>query len=115
MFRDLSFRSAITSLWFRLVTLGIVGLIFAEVLVLAPGTAQGWSFYLTIWEVIFEIFVRLIFAALAGVALGSICVAVLAPFLWYFKASRDRLAQRATQVAVFLVVFLDSWFALKIL
>ncbi len=60
------------SLWFRLVTLAIVGLVFAEVLVLAPGKAQGWSYYLTGPEVLFEVAVRLIFAALAGIVLGTI-------------------------------------------
>ncbi len=107
-----NFRTTITSLWFRLITLGIVGLVFAEALVLAPGKAQGWSFYLTTWDVIFEVVVRLVFAALVGIAAGTICTASLAPFLWHFKSSRERLAIRATQVAVFLIVFLDSRFAL---
>ena len=98
-----NFRTTITSLWFRLITLGIVGLVFAEALVPAPGKAQGWSFYLTTWEVIFEVVVRLVFAALEGIAAGTICTASLAPFRWHFKSSRERLAIRATQVAVFLV------------
>ena len=112
MSRKSDFRSTVTSLWFRLITLGILGLTFAEALVLAPGKAQGWSYYLTGPEVFFEVAVRLVFAALAGVALGSICSAALAPFLWHFQSWRERLADWATKVAVVLVVFLDSRLAL---
>src|SRR5271166_5735497 len=115
MDRELNFRSTITSLWFRLITLAIVGLIFAEALYLAPGKAQGWSFYLTAAEVVFEVAVRLIFAALTGIALGTLCTAAIAPFLWHFKSSRERIVERATQVAGVLVVFLNSRYALTIL
>ncbi len=45
--RDERFRSAVASLWFRLVSLGMVGLVFAEALFLAPGKVQNWSYYLT--------------------------------------------------------------------
>ena len=112
MSRKADFLPVLRSLWFRLITLGIVGLVFAEALVLAPGKVQGWSFYLTVPEVVFEVVVRLIFAALAGVALGTLCTAALAPFLWHFNSSRERMAEWATKVAVVLVVFLDSRFAL---
>ena len=115
MSRNSDFRSVITSLWFRLITFGIVGLVFAEALVLAPGKAQGWSYYLSVPEVVFEVVVRLIFAALAGVALGTVCTAALAPFLWYFKSSRARIADSATQLRWFWSLFLDSRFALKAL
>jgi hypothetical protein len=115
MSRKSDFRSTITSLWFRLITLGIVGLVFAVVLWLAPGKAQGWSYYLTRPEVVFEVLVRMIFAALAGIALGSILTAALAPFLLYFDSSRERIAEWATKVSVVLVVFLDSRFALMTL
>ncbi len=83
------FRPILTSLWFRLITLGIIGFAFIEALVLAPGKAQGWSFYLTAPEVVFEVMVRLIFAALVGVAFGTICTAALAPFLWHYKSKRE--------------------------
>src|SRR5208283_4901646 len=106
--RDPDFRSTLTSLWFRLITLGIVALMFSEALMLAPGKAQGWTFYLTIPEVALEVAVRLVAAALAGVALGTACAAVLAPFLWHFKSSRQRLVDRVTNFAVVLVVFLVS-------
>jgi hypothetical protein len=115
MSRKSDFRPVVSSLWFRLITLGIVGLVFAEALVLASGKAQGWSFYLTVPEVIFEIAVRLIFVALTGVVLGTLCTAALAPFLWHYKSQRERIADWSTKVAVFLVVFFDSRFALKTL
>ena len=82
---------------------------------MASGKAQGWTFYLTAAEVVFEVVVRLIFAALVGIVLGTILSAAIAPFLWHFKSSRERIADWATKVAVFLVVFLDSRFALTIL
>ena len=106
MSRESDFRSTVASLWFRLITLGIVGLVFAEALRLAQGKAQGWTYYLTTAEVVFEVVVRLIFAALAGIALGTLCTAALAPFLWHFKSSRERIAEWATKVGVVLVVFL---------
>ena len=110
-----AFRSTITSLWFRLITLGIVGLVFALALWLSQGKVQGWTFYLTTPEVVFEVVVRLIFAALAGIAIGTLCTAALAPFLWHFDLSCQRIADWATKVAVVLVLFLDSRFALRIL
>ena len=110
--RQPDFRPLITSLWFRLVTLGIFGLVFAEALLLAPGKAQGWSYYLATWEVIFEVVVRLVFAALAGIAAGTLCTILVAPILWYFKSSRERLADIFTHAAVVLVVFLNARFAL---
>ncbi len=109
------FRSTVASLWFRLITLGILGLAFAETLSLAQGEVQGWTFYLTTAGIVFEVAVRLIFASLAGVALGTLCTAALAPFLWHFRSSRERIAEWATKVGVVLVVFLDSRFALTIL
>ena len=112
MSRKADFHPVLTVLWFRLITLGIVGLVFAEALVLAQGKAQGWSFYLTVPEVVFEIAVRVIFTALTGVVLGTLCTAALAPFLWQFDSARERIAEWAMKVAVFLVVFLDSRLAL---
>ncbi len=109
--RESDFRPAVGSLWFRLISLAIVGLGFALALWL-PHRIQGWTFYLTTSEVVFEIVVRLIFAALAGIALGTICTALVAPFLWYFDSSRGRLVELATRVGVVLVVFADSRLAL---
>ncbi len=115
MSRKSDFRFTVASLWFRLITLGIVGLGFAETLILAQGEVQGWTYYLTTAEVVFEVAVRLVFASLAGIALGTLCTAAIAPFLWHFKSSRERIAQWATKIAVVLVLFLGSRFALTIL
>ncbi len=112
MSTESGFRSTVASLWLRLISLGILALVFAEALLLAPTKVQGWSYYLTPFEVVFEVMVRLIFAALTGIALGTICIAVLAPFLWHFKSSRERLAEWATKISVVLVVFLNSRLAL---
>ncbi len=113
--KESDFHPTAASLWFRLITLGIVGLGFAETLILAQGEVQGWTYYLTTAEVVFEVAVRLIFASLAGVALGTLCTAALALFLWHFRSSRERIAEWATKVGVVLVLFLDSRFALTIL
>ena len=94
-----SFRSTLVNLWFRLMCLGIVALVFAEALVLAPGKAQGWAFYLSTWEVLFEVTVRLIFAALVGAFSGTILTAILAPILWVFKSSRGRVVEWTTTIA----------------
>ena len=113
MSRDSDFRSTAVSLWFRLITLGIVALVFSEGLYLVTGRADGWMFYLTPSEVAFEAAVRLVFAALAGIAVGSICLLVLAPALWYFKSDRERLADWATKIAVVLVLFFVFQYALN--
>jgi len=115
MSRKSDFRSTITSLWFRLITLGAVGLVFTLALWLARGKAQGWSYYLTTPEVVFEVLVRMAFAALAGIALGTLCTAVVAPFLWHFKSRRELIADWVTKVAVVLVVFFASRYALHVL
>jgi arylsulfatase A-like enzyme len=109
------FRSSIISLWYRLITLGIVALVFSEALRLAAGKAQGWTYYLTVPEVVFELAVRLIAAALIGVALGTVCTAVLALLFAHSKSSREQLIEETTRVMVFLVVFLVSWYALEVL
>src|SRR5438270_904169 len=109
------FRSTLTRLWFRLITLGVVAFVFAEALLLAPGKAQGWSYYLTRSEVLFEVLVRLVFAALVGVALGTICAAAIAPLLWRFHSSREPLLDWSTKLAVVVIIFLDSRFALTTL
>ena len=112
MSREQDFRSTVT-LWLRLISLAVIGFVFAEALILALGKVQGWSFYLTIPELIFEVAVRFVFAALIGFVLASICTAMLLPLLWYIPASCEPLARSVTQIAVVLVVFLDSWMALN--
>ena len=108
-------RSIFASLWLRLSALGIVALVFSELLTLSQGKAQGWSFYLRPSEVAFEIIVRVVAAALLGMALGTICSAIMAPICWYFDGQRDRLVDGTVRVAVVLVVFLVSRFALEVL
>ena len=56
---------------------------FYEALDLASGKALGWSFYLTGVEVAFEVLVRMIAASLAGLLLGTVATASIAPILWY--------------------------------
>jgi arylsulfatase A-like enzyme len=109
------FRSTLKWIWFRFTTLGVLGLAFAEALKLAQGEAQGWTYYLPTSGVIFEVVVRLVFAALAGIVAGTVLAALLAPFLWYLKSSRDRIADWAMKIAVIVVLFLASRFALKML
>src|SRR5271157_2327304 len=97
------FRYTLTSLWFRLMSLAIIACVFYEALDLARGKAQGWSFYLTGMEVAFEVLVRLIAASLAGLLLGAVTTASMAPILWYFKSRRQRLADWATKAVVLAV------------
>src|SRR5438067_5192758 len=106
---DSGFRAALVSLWFQLINLGIVGLVFAEALFLAKARIQGWTFYLTTSEIAFEIAVRLIFAALVGILLGTIFTALLIPFI---KLSRNRVVEWSINAFVVLVLFLDSRYAL---
>jgi hypothetical protein len=115
MSKESGFRLSVTSLWFRLMALGIIAFVFVKMLILAPGKAQGWTFYLTAPEVAFEVAVRLIAAALAGIASGSVCTALMAPILWRFGSSREWLVTRATQVAVILVLFFGTRAALTAL
>ena len=115
MFSAPDFRSTVTSLWFRLITLAVVALVFFAALFLARGKAEGWSYYLTAPEVAFEVVVRLVAAALAGLALGTLGTLAIAPFLWHFESSRQRLADGATKVAAVLAVFLASRVTLEAL
>ena len=106
------FRSTLLSLWLRLVTLAIIGCVFYQALVLVRGKAEGWSYYLSEIEVVYEILVRLVAAALAGFFLASVVTAGIAPFLWYFKSWRERLADWATKAVVIAVLFVLSRYAL---
>lgn len=108
-------RTSVVSLWLSLITLAILGLGFAEALRLTQGKAQAWSYYLTASEVAFEVAVRLFSAALAGIVLATVCTALIVPFLWRFKESRQRIIEWAIKASVVAVVFLDSRYALKAL
>src|SRR5690348_15044675 len=105
------FRPILLHLWFRLMSLGIVAFVFATALWLAPGKAQGWSFYLTVPEVLFEVLWRLLIAGLIGIAAGTLVTVLAVPFLLGFSA-RDRVVEWTTRVSVVLIVFLDARFAL---
>lgn len=107
-----NFLRILTSLWLRMITLGIAGLAFAIALKIAAGEAQGWTYYLTTGEVIFEIVVRLVFAALTGIIAGTVVTAVIAPFLWRFESSRDQIIAWTTRVVVIVVLYLDTRYAL---
>ena len=110
-----TFCASFVPLWYRLITLSILALVFSEALYLAQGRAQGWSYYLTPSEVAFEVVVRLVVAALTGMALGTVCSLILAPVCWYFGRLRERIIEMATRISVFLVVFLVGRYALDVL
>lgn len=107
-----SFFSEIKTLWLRLSTVAVVGVLFAEALFLGKQRIQGWTFYLTTSEVVFEVVVRLLFGALAGILLGTILTALAAPFLSHFRSSRDLLISRITNICVVVVLFIDTRYAL---
>lgn len=108
-------RATVLTLWLRFVSLSIIGVVFALALLLGRTRVQGWTFYLSTSEVVFEVFVRLLLAALVGIALGTICTAIIVPFLWFFNSSQEKLLAWCTGIGVVLVVFLDSRFALTTL
>jgi arylsulfatase A-like enzyme len=98
----------------RLVTLGIFGVVFCEALNLSQGKAQGWTFYLTSSEVAFEVWVRLVFAALVGIPLGIFCALIAAPFV-ALSDSPEKASSHAKQIAVFLMLFVLSRYAVQAL
>jgi arylsulfatase A-like enzyme len=76
---------------------------------LAAGKAQGWSFYITGWEIAYETALRLVLAGIAGIVIASILTALLAPALWLFPARRQRLVSISTIAAAFLAVVVGSY------
>ncbi len=109
-----SFRDALTSLWLRLSTVAIVGLLFL-VEMKSPEWLVGWSFYLSASEEVFETIVFAAFTALAGVALGTLFAAVVAPFLFFRKSSKYRIVEIVTRIAVAVAAFIDLASALNLL
>lgn len=107
-------RSSLISLWFQLVSVAMIGLVFAEALVLAPGKVQGWTYYLSTWEVVFEVVVRLAIAALAGIVLGTLGAVIAGAFFLYANSSR-RVSQVAVDIALAIMLYLDTRFALTTL
>lgn len=110
-----SFVESLKNLWLRFITLGILSFAFTEALMLAPGKAQGWTYYLTVPEVLFEVLVRLLAAAWIGLVLGTACALVVAPLLWWFGASRERVINTSTDFAVTIAVFLVARYALTVM
>lgn len=111
----MNLRATLVTLWFRLMSLGILGLGFAEALRLSHSNVQSWSYFLTVPELAFEVVLRVIVAGLIGIALGTAAAILLAPFLWYFKAARGRISEWAVRLAIFVVLFFDSRLALEAL
>jgi arylsulfatase A-like enzyme len=109
-----SARATFVSLWLRLSSLSIVGFLFAEAIDLT-GKVQANTLYLTHLEVAFECLVRMILVALIAVAVGTFCTVIVAPAVWYFRSSRDRLVAWAIAAAVLLVLFMNSKVALATL
>ena len=101
--------------WFRFSTLGVVSLVFVELLQLTQGELRGWTFYLKTGDVVFEVVVRVIASALAGIALGTACTALLLPFLWLFGNSRRRVSDWASNAAIVFVLLVVGRHALQIL
>jgi arylsulfatase A-like enzyme len=110
-----SFRSTLAALWFRLASLAILAILFAYAVFLSKNRIQGWTFYLSTSEVLFEVLVRLVFAALVAMALAAVLTAFLAPFLLFFRHSREQIIGWITKIAVVAVIFLDSRYALTML
>ena len=99
------FRHILIGLWLRLVTIGLVGLPIAAMPKVLE-KAGGWLFYQTGGEVVFEVSAYLVFVALCGVAFGTLCTAIIAPFLSR-KQSRAHIAEIATKVGVAAIAFID--------
>ena len=110
--RGESFLAVLTSLWLRLSTVCMVGLLFLLALGM-PGRLVGWSFYLSPAEEVFEMLVYAIFVALASIALGAICAAAVAPLLFYRRSSRLHLVETVTRIAVGIAAFVDLGVALN--
>ena len=107
-----SIRQTLRLLWFRLTSVIASGLVFGEALELASGKIRGWSFYLTTSEVVFEASIRLVVAALAGMAIGTIAAALTALVVWFFKSRRQAVVEWATNLSVIAIVFFNGRLAL---
>ena len=108
------FLAVLTSLWLRLSTVAIIGLLFFVTLLL-PERLVRWSFYLSNAEVVFEMAVFVVFMALAGVALGAIGAVTVLPSLFRRPSSRRRRAEIVTRIAVATAAFIDLGIALRLL
>ena len=106
MHKEVSLRGALSTVGFRLMSLGIVGLDTAEALRLLRGTVPGWSYYLTGPELTFEFGSRVI-VGLIGTVLGTAAAIPIASFFWYFKPAGERLSEWTVRLRVLLVLFFE--------
>jgi arylsulfatase A-like enzyme len=97
--------SSIVTLLLRLITIASIGLVIAflpKVLELS----DGWYFFERPLEVWYEIVFHLLLAAICGVGLAAITVALILPSMIRSK-SRDRIVEAATRCAVAVIAFVD--------
>ena len=109
-----SLRTVLLSVWLRLITISVIALLFTAILRDSPSRIGGWFFYLTIWEVLFELAVRVAAVALTGLVLGTVVTTFAAPFLCR-ETSRERLAESVLKTAVVFAAFCVFGVILKIL
>jgi hypothetical protein len=108
------FRATAISMWLQLITAAEITLIFA-LTALLPNMIQGWVFYLQPSEVAFEVAVRVIFTALIGAVLATVATAAVAPFLFFYPASRQRISDKVREVFVGVGAFVDFAIVLRAL
>jgi arylsulfatase A-like enzyme len=109
-----AFRGVLLLLWLRLISISGLTLLFTAVLRDTPHRIGGWFYYLTVWEVLFELAVRITFLALAGAGVGTLVTAAAVPFLARAD-SRERFAERVTRAAVVVSAFCVFGIVLRIL
>ena len=109
-----SFPAVLTRLWLRLMTIAVLGLLVVAAPQL-PRLIDSWRYYDGTGVIVFGSVVRLVFVALAGMALGTIGAAAIAPILLSYPSSAERIAVLATKIAVGLTAVIDASIAAKIL
>jgi arylsulfatase A-like enzyme len=108
------FGGALLSLWLRLVTISLIALLFAATIRDTPSRIGGWRYYLTIWEVVFELAVRVTVIALASAAMATVIAVAVAPFLHRAECP-ERLAEKITRVSVVVAAFSVFAIVLRVL
>lgn len=99
-----SFGAVLLLLWLRLITISLIALLFVAMLRDSPSRIGGWLYYLTIWEGLLELAVRVTAVALVAAIAGTLITAAVAPFLRR-EASRERRAELVTRTAVVCAAF----------
>jgi arylsulfatase A-like enzyme len=105
-----TFIQALAGLWFRLTTLFAAASLVALTLILFPGKAFGWLYYLTLAEAGYETFARALLLCVGSAALGALWVAAAAPFL-YRRESRAHAMRTVIRAAAGTAVFADLFVA----